>query len=147
MRRLLSAARKGRVPVIWTAVKFTHPDMLDAGIFYLKHPHLSIWQAGDKRGYDQWMPGLEPEPEDLVIYKQYPSPFFGTTLATSLRHMGVDTLVLCGVSTSGCVRAAVGHEQITSKTILKLSLILLDIGCNVPWLQTNGEQGWSRVPG
>ncbi|KAF2085526.1 putative N-carbamoylsarcosine amidase [Saccharata proteae CBS 121410] len=106
MRRLLAAAREGGVPVIWTQVSYTRPDMADAGIFWLKSKNLNVWQKGDPRGLDAWMPGLEPGPEDTVIVKKYPSAFFGTDLATSLHFMNVDTLVLCGVSTSGCVRAS-----------------------------------------
>lgn len=106
MAELLEAARRASVPIIWTTVKFHDPEMRDAGLFYLKHKHLTIWQKGDNRGYDQWMPGLEPRPSELVISKQYPSPFFGTTLATTLHTMQIDTLVIAGVSTSGCVRAA-----------------------------------------
>lgn len=110
LRRLVKAARQGQVPVVWTAVQFNQRDMSDAGVFYLKHPHLNIWQVGDKRGYDQWVEGLVPAEDDIIIRKQYPSPFFGTTLATTLRNIGADTLVIAGVSTSGCVRAAVSDR-------------------------------------
>ena len=49
---------------------------------------------------------LSPAPEDLVLVKNYPSCFYGTTLASTLSGLGVDTLILTGCSTSGCVRAA-----------------------------------------
>ena len=49
--------------------------------------------------------GLEPRPGELVITKQYASAFFGTTLASTLTSLGVDTLLIAGVSTSGCIRA------------------------------------------
>src|SRR5690606_25767551 len=49
-------------------------------------------------------PGLEPRDGELVITKQYASAFFGTSLASALRVQGVDTLVIAGVSTSGCIR-------------------------------------------
>jgi maleamate amidohydrolase len=50
-------------------------------------------------------PGLEPAADEILITKQYASAFFGTTLASTLTALGVDTLVIAGVSTSGCVRA------------------------------------------
>jgi maleamate amidohydrolase len=49
---------------------------------------------------------IPPQPDDLVIVKNYPSCFFGTTLASTLAGLGVDTVILTGCSTSGCVRAA-----------------------------------------
>ena len=105
MRRLLDAARKGSVPVIWTKVQYDHPEMKDAGLFYTKAKALSVWQKGDQRGLDGWVEGLVPIEQDVVVVKQYASAFFGTSLASTLRTMNVDTLVICGVSTSGCVRA------------------------------------------
>jgi maleamate amidohydrolase len=48
---------------------------------------------------------IPPAPEDLVIAKNYPSCFFGTSLASTLNATGIDTLILIGCSTSGCVRA------------------------------------------
>jgi maleamate amidohydrolase len=50
-------------------------------------------------------PAVAPLPSEVVIVKQYPSPFFGTPLAPMLATLGVDTLILAGCSTSGCVRA------------------------------------------
>jgi maleamate amidohydrolase len=49
--------------------------------------------------------GLAPEPDETTITKQYASAFFGTSLASTLTALGVDTLLIGGVSTSGCVRA------------------------------------------
>ena len=49
---------------------------------------------------------IAPQPGDLVITKQYPSAFFGTPLAPALVTKGIDTLLLTGFSTSGCVRAS-----------------------------------------
>jgi len=80
--------------------------MKDAGVQILKSKTIQVWQDGDTRGFDAWLPGLMADPEDTVIYKRNPSAFFGTTLDTELQVMNVDTLVICGVSTSGCVRAS-----------------------------------------
>ena len=52
-----------------------------------------------------WATGLEPADDELVISKQYPSAFFGTSLASTLTAKGVDTLIITGLTTSGCVRA------------------------------------------
>lgn len=108
MRRLLEAARAGGCPVFWTTVYYNSPTLADAGLFFLKSRSLDVWKEGDKRGLGEWMPGLVPDPSrgESVIVKKYPSGFFGTTLSTELQIAGVDTVVLCGVSTSGCVRAS-----------------------------------------
>ena len=105
MKRLLAAARSGNVPVIWAQVRYNHPQMKDAGVQGKKSKTIRAWQDGDNRGLDAWLPGLEAAPEDVVILKRNPSAFFGTTLPTELQLLNVDTLVICGVSTSGCVRA------------------------------------------
>jgi len=79
--------------------------MLDGGVQAKKTKTILAWQDGDTRGLDALMLGLEPQPEDVLVLKRNPSAFFGTTLSTELRLLNVDTLVICGVSTSGCVRA------------------------------------------
>ncbi|ETN38352.1 uncharacterized protein HMPREF1541_06387 [Cyphellophora europaea CBS 101466] len=107
MRKLLAAARAGNVPVIWTEVKYQNKDMSDAGLFWCKTKALDVWKEGDTRGLANWLPGLEPAESDVLVTKRYPSAFFGTALATDLQVLGVDTLVICGVSTSGCIRATV----------------------------------------
>ena len=59
----------------------------------------------DKRG-DEWPVSYAPKPEDVIVYKNKPSAFFGTPLADWLRYDEVDTVIIVGLSTSGCVRAA-----------------------------------------
>ena len=114
MRRLLGAARKGGCPVVFTKVQYSDLGMKDAGLFWLKTKALDVWLVGDHRGLDGGLEGLEPYSraegeagDEWVVKKKYPSAFFGTTLATDLYLRGVDTVVVCGVSTSGCVRATV----------------------------------------
>ncbi|KAL4796599.1 Isochorismatase-like protein [Aspergillus venezuelensis] len=85
MRRLLAAARKSNVPVVWTKVEYSKSDMADAGLFWLKSKTLDVWKKGDTRGFDGWVEGLEPADDDVVVSKKYASGFFGTTLATELR--------------------------------------------------------------
>lgn len=107
MRRLVSAARGAEVPLIWTAVEYTHPEMRDAGLFWLKSKSLKAFHVDDDRGLGGWLGGeLEPRGDELVVKKKYASAFFGTSLAADLAVLGADTVVLCGVSTSGCVRAS-----------------------------------------
>ncbi|EDU44368.1 N-carbamoylsarcosine amidase [Pyrenophora tritici-repentis] len=108
--KLVAAARQGKTGktrLFWTRVEYTEPDMADAGLFYTKVPLLKLFQTGCQTddGLGDWMPGLEPAADELVITKRYPSAFFATDLASRLRSLNIDTLVICGVSTSGCVRA------------------------------------------
>ena len=81
--------------------------MSEAGLFHLKAKMTDVFLEGDERGLGGWLDGLEPLETEVVVKKCYPSAFFGTTLAGRLQLLNVDTLVVCGVSTSGCVRASV----------------------------------------
>lgn len=99
---LLAAARAAKVPVIHTRVIY-HPSGADGGWFVRKVPALRRMVAGEPLA--EIDPAVAPLPEEVVIAKQYPSPFFGTPLAPMLAALGVDTLILAGCSTSGCVRA------------------------------------------
>ena len=100
--RVREAARAAGVPVIYTNVVY-HPRALDGGRFYQKARPLRNFLAGSPMG--AWPEGLEVGADELVISKQYPSAFFGTSLASTLTTWGVDSLILTGLSTSGCVRA------------------------------------------
>ncbi len=100
---LLAAARTAKVPIIYTKVLY-HPSGMDGGLFVKKVPALRALVAGEPLA--EIDSKITPEPEDLVIVKNYPSCFFGTTLQSTLMGLGIDTLILIGCSTSGCVRAA-----------------------------------------
>ena len=100
--RLADVARAAGVPVIFTEVKY-QPGGGDGGAFYAKVPALSCFDAGADT--QKLAEGLSVEPDDLMITKQYPSAFFGTSLAATLQWMKVDTLIIGGLTTSGCVRA------------------------------------------
>lgn len=52
-----------------------------------------------------WPEGLTPEDDEFVVTKQYPSAFFGSSLAPLLTSMGIDNLIITGLTTSGCIRA------------------------------------------
>ncbi|GAA4901072.1 maleamate amidohydrolase [Actinomycetospora succinea] len=100
--KLVAAARSADVPVIWTVVRFA-PDMADAGFFAAKVPSLACFAEGALGGWGEL--ALAPRAGEAVVAKQHASSFAGTSLAATLRARGVDTIVVAGVSTSGCVRA------------------------------------------
>jgi maleamate amidohydrolase len=99
---LLAAARRAGIPVIHTKVMY-HPSGADGGWFVRKVPALRKLVPGEPLA--EIDPAVAPLPDEVVIVKQYPSPFFGTPLAPMLATLGIDTLILAGCSTSGCVRA------------------------------------------
>ncbi|TMR27751.1 isochorismatase family protein [Nonomuraea zeae] len=99
--RVLAAARTAGVPVIHTRVSHSR-DGIDGGLFYRKAPPLRHLNGP----LGEVMPEVTPAANEIVIVKQYASAFFGTTLASTLTALRVDTLVITGVSTSGCVRAS-----------------------------------------
>ncbi len=100
--RIRDAARATGVTVIYTNVIY-NDDGSDGGVFYRKVPALSAFVAGNPLG--DWPDGLDPAKDELVISKQYASAFFGTSLTETLNAQGIDTLIITGVSTSGCIRA------------------------------------------
>ena len=100
--RMLEAARKANIPVIFTNVEY-EPGGSNGGLFYQKIPALSVFDRGNPLG--DFPLTLQPTGDDLVVTKQYASAFFGTGLSDKLEAMGVDTLLIIGLSTSGCVRA------------------------------------------
>lgn len=100
--RLQQVARAAKVPVIYTNVVY-NKSALNGGRFYQKSMTLHNFIEGNPMG--AWPKGLVPAEDELVISKQYPSAFFGTSLASTLTTLGIDTVIHTGVSTSGCVRA------------------------------------------
>ena len=101
---LLTAARSANRPVIFTNVTY-QPGGADGGLFYRKVPALKMFEIGNPLG--AFPNVLKPREGEHVISKQYPSAFFGTDLDENLKSLGIDTLVIAGYSTSGCVRASV----------------------------------------
>jgi len=99
---VLAAARDAGIPVVHTKVSFS-ADGIDGGVFFRKVGALQHFVGDTPLG--QIMPEVEPASDEVVITKQYASAFFGTSLAATLTAARVDTLVITGVSTSGCVRA------------------------------------------
>jgi nicotinamidase-related amidase len=100
---LLAAARQAGVPVIYTTVSYA-PDGRDGGQFVRKVPALLQLTHGSPLA--QIVEELPPAPGDLVIEKKYASAFFGTHLAATLTADRIDTVIMVGCSTSGCIRAS-----------------------------------------
>ena len=102
---LIAVARKKDIPVIFTVVGYDPHRQDDAGLWPEKAPSLRMLTIGsDLVKLD---PRLDQEPGDLVITKKYASGFFGTYLASTLTMHSVDTAIVTGCTTSGCVRATV----------------------------------------
>jgi maleamate amidohydrolase len=102
---LVDAARAGGRPVAWTVVRYT-AGLADGGRFVRKVPALAAFAEDADGGWGEIAPPLHPRSGEPVVVKQYASAFFGTSLAATLHGTGVDTVVISGVSTSGCIRAS-----------------------------------------
>ncbi|WP_411104283.1 isochorismatase family protein [Streptomyces sp. cmx-4-9] len=103
MARLARAARRSQFPVLFTAVHYDEEPSAHAPHFARKVPGLDAFRAGSPHA--AFTPLCAPEPGEIVIHKHYPSAFFTTRLRDVLTVLGVDTVVIGGFSTSGCVRA------------------------------------------
>lgn len=99
---LLDAARKAGIPVIFTKVEYEAGDD-EAALFLRKVKPLNDLVAGGP--LSQIHPSLTPQEGEQVLTKKFASAFFGTSLADVLRERGCDTLLITGLTTSGCVRA------------------------------------------
>ncbi|HSL00776.1 MAG TPA: isochorismatase family protein [Rubrobacteraceae bacterium] len=100
--RVLAAAREKEIPVIFTTIGF-ESNLKDGSLWLEKAPGLAELQVGGK-----WVeidPRLGRREEEVVILKKGASAFFGTNLPSILVSQNVDTIVLCGATTSGCIRA------------------------------------------
>ena len=113
---VLAEFRSRALPVFFTTVAY-EPNLRDAGIFVEKVPALGIlirgsaWVRVDDR--------IRPRPSERVIEKNYASAFFNTRLDMELRSLGIDTVVMAGCSTSGCIRAsAVDSLQYGFRTVV-----------------------------
>ena len=101
---LVDAARSADVPVVFTRVRYA-PGLADGGLWVRKVPALAVLEEGSP--FEGFVDLLRPQRGETVVTKQYASGFFGTSLDATLRTAGVDTLLIVGLSTSGCVRATV----------------------------------------
>jgi maleamate amidohydrolase len=102
--KLLSAARKAKVPIAYSRVVYAD-DGSDRSVFCLKAPNLA--KLSEDAPGSQIVDALSPEPGDYIVRKIQPSAFFGTNLSAWLIGKGIDTVIVTGCTTSGCVRASV----------------------------------------
>lgn len=105
IEKLLDAARRASIPVIFTTIAFRESDKLTAAAYLEKIPALLVLEAGSR-----WIeidPRIAPRETEPVLTKLFASGFFGTGMGSALTAAGVDTLIITGASTSGCVRATV----------------------------------------
>jgi maleamate amidohydrolase len=101
-RRLLDVARAKGMTVIFTTIGYDESGK-DGGLWLQKAPALGDLEIGGR-----WVeidPRLDRRPDETVVLKKGASAFFGTNLASILITQGIDTVVLCGATTSGCIRA------------------------------------------
>ena len=101
--KLLAEFRSRALPVFFTTVAY-EPHLRDAGLFVRKVPALEILVKGK-----EWVEvddRIRPRPSEPVVSKKYASAFFDTRLDMELRGLGVDTVVMAGCTTSGCIRAS-----------------------------------------
>jgi len=102
-RRILEAARAAGAPVVMST-SYYDPALAEAGLWSRKVPN-NEWLVQDT----EWVEvdeRLEPQDSDMLLVKKYASCFFGTDLVSRLVSRGVDTLIITGCTTSGCVRAS-----------------------------------------
>jgi maleamate amidohydrolase len=101
---LLECFRKHRLPVAYSRIVYAD-DGADAGVFGLKAP--GLLELHEDGPASQVVPELAPRKGELIVRKTQPSSFFDTGLAAWLVQQRVDTTVVIGCTTSGCVRATV----------------------------------------
>ena len=100
--RLLGAAREAAIPIFFT--KVVYEDGQDSGPFFRKVGALQHFVGETYAG--EIADDLAPAPGEVVLRKQFASAFFATDLTARLEELGVDSVIISGLSTSGCVRAS-----------------------------------------
>ena len=108
IRRLIDKAHAKGLPVIYTTGA-RRDDNWDSGSWAWKNGRTSedIEPPATNLDPNEIASPIAPSPQDIVIYKQKPSGFFGTNMASYLTLLGCDSVILTGTTTSGCVRATV----------------------------------------
>lgn len=103
IKMILDAFRSAKFPIVHTRVEYGVGGA-DGGLFYKKVGALKCFDKGNP--FAEPPADLAPAGNEIVVTKQYASAYFGTSLASTLRALGCDSVVITGVSTSGCVRAS-----------------------------------------
>ena len=101
---LLKVVREKKLPIAFTRVVYAD-DGSDMGVFGMKASGLQ--QLTEDAPISQIVPELTPESGEYIVRKTQPSAFFSTGLAGWFVSKGVDTVIVTGCTTSGCVRASV----------------------------------------
>ena len=107
IRQLVEAARGKGLPVIYTTNGYRPGDIWDAGSWRWKNRRRNEDRTRAMSNFDpnEIVTPIAPGPKDIVIVKQKPSGFFGTSLGAYLTLLGCDSVIVTGTTTSGCVRA------------------------------------------
>jgi nicotinamidase-related amidase len=99
--RLVNKFREKNLPVIFTTTLYR--DEFEASVFRSRLPDLNILKPGSKE--ISFLETLSPNKDETLIEKKFASAFFETSLANHLNQIQVDSVIVSGVTTSGCVRA------------------------------------------
>jgi len=99
--RLVSKFRENNLPVIFTTTLYR--DEFEASVFRSRLPDLNILKPGSEE--ISFLETLSPNKDEKLIEKKFASAFFETSLANHLNQIQVDSVIVSGVTTSGCVRA------------------------------------------
>jgi nicotinamidase-related amidase len=100
---LLKVAHERDIPVIFSTVMYEEAEAKDAGLWGIKMKGSLTLTAGSEAVKIDPRVGMQPK--DILLVKKYASCFFGTDLVPRLNSRRVDTLIITGCTTSGCVRA------------------------------------------
>ena len=100
---LLEVAHRRSIPVFFSVCVYDDPELRDAGIWINKIQGLETLRAGTENV--EIDDRLDVRPGDTLLRKRYASCFFGTDLSSRLAAGRIDTLIITGCTTSGCVRA------------------------------------------
>ena len=101
IEQLIAAFRTHDLPIVYTVNAYAHAA--EASVFRKKIPLLNLLVAGSALA--DIAPQIAPQPHDIVMRKGVPSAFFDSPLRQLLVNLGVDSVLVCGFTTSGCVRA------------------------------------------
>ena len=100
---LLETFRAAQLPIVYTTIAY-EPGFEDGGVFVKKVPSLKILEVGSKMvDVDN---RIRPRPDEYVALRKYASAFFNTDVDAYLKARSVDTIIMTGCTTSGCIRAS-----------------------------------------
>jgi len=108
IRELLAEARKKHLPTFYTTAEENRSNStLMVGGWAAKSNRTTEDMTEQWEKANEIVEEIAPQPGDIIVHKQKPSAFFGTALMSMLNEVHADTVLVCGTTTSGCVRASV----------------------------------------